>query len=294
MQKVAVITDSSSYLTDEQLKENNIYVIPDPIIFGNKVVHDIDYKNDNYHKFFEEVEEISPELPTTSQPAPTDILDVFNQVKDDGYPQAIVVVLSQGISGTYSTVNNLASDFEGLDITVWNSQTAGLGSGNQAVYASLLSKKGFSKEEIINKLDILRGSTNTLIVVDSIKHLQRTGRIGSGQAMLAGMLNIKPILSFVDEKVIAIGKARRMSGAWQFIETKLKKAVEQSSLPMRVDIIDTENRELSDQWANTIHSLWPDIEVSQGIVSPFIAVHTGPKAIGFFFSYDYKKLLGNL
>jgi DegV family protein with EDD domain len=288
--KTAVIVDSSNYILPEDIFENNIYVIDDPIIFGKTVKYESDFISED--DFFKQLNN-APKPPVTSQPAPAKILEIFQKVKKDGYDSAIAVTLSSGISGTFQTVKNLAEEFKDLDILVWDSQIATIGSGNQALYAAGLLKKGLDKIEVIKKLEELRSSTGVYIAVDSIKHLQRTGRLSGGQALLAGMLSIKPILGFENGKIVAISKARQMNGVWQYIEKNFSQLLVSTQKPIHLDIIDANNSELSDKWAAMAHEKWPEVTITRGKIGPFIAVHTGEKSIGFIWSYDYKKLLGD-
>lgn len=68
--KIAVLTDSSAYLTKEQQEKYHIDVLPIPIIWGDKTYRDmIDI---GYGEFYKKLADES-ELPSTSQPSPGDL-----------------------------------------------------------------------------------------------------------------------------------------------------------------------------------------------------------------------------
>ncbi|MDR0898926.1 MAG: DegV family protein [Lactobacillaceae bacterium] len=289
MAKIAVIVDSSSYIPADLLKKNKIYVIQDPVIFETNA-HTENYWQ-TQQDFFTDLN-AAEKSPTTSQPTPGEITRVFDQVVADGYDSAVIVTLSSGISGTYQTAKNLAENYAGFkQVLVWDAQIAAIGAGNQALYAAGLIKKGLSLEDIETQLGELRSSTGVFFVVDSIKHLQRTGRLSGGQALIAGMLSIKPILDFEDGKIVAAGKARKMTGAWEYIEQHFSQIVEDSLEPLRVNVIDANNPELADEWVEKGQKLWPQVIFERGIIGPYIAVHTGEKSVGFIWGDDYEKLL---
>ena len=290
MSKTAVIVDSSSYIDKNTIKKYNIFVVYDPIIFATEPITEDHWKTQQ--SFFTDLNN-AKEVPTTSQPTPGSFQKVFEEVTSQGYDSAIIVTLSSGISGTYQSAKNIAEAYEGFkEVLVWDSKIAILGAGNQAIYAAELLKQGKTISEIKKSLKTLRDSTSVFFVVDSIKHLQRTGRISSGQALVAGAIKIKPILTFDDGEIKAAARARKMDGAWEFIEKNFSEIVKNAKNKLRVTISDANNPELADLWLAKGKELWPQVTFERGIIGPFIAVHTGEKSVGFIWADDYQNLLG--
>lgn len=293
MSEIAIITDSSSYIAADLLEKHHIYIVDNPVIFGETVYHESRWPVNP--DFYREMAS-SAVQPTTSQPATGDIEAVFDQVKADGYKQAIMVTLSSGFSGTYEAAVSTAKQYQDLDVHVWDSKIACIGAGNQALLAADLAEKGYPVDEILKRLLLLRQRTGVLFVVDSIKHLQRTGRLSGGQALVAGLLSIKPILQIDTNqqgKIDAIAKARKMTGAWEYIEAAFGKTVaiyKKNGWPLRVMVIDADNPELADSWTDRAKVLWPEIVFEGGIIGPLIGVHTGGKAVGYLWAQDYKTM----
>ncbi|MHA5130457.1 DegV family protein [Oenococcus oeni] len=293
MSKIAIIVDSSSYIPKDQLKKHHIYVIDNPIIFGETIYHEFNWPVNA--DFYQQMA-TTPIQPTTSQPAPGDFEAAFQAAKDDGYKQALVITLSSGFSGTFLNTSAIASSHSDIDIHVWDSRIACLGAGNQALLAAYLAEKGIGIDEILSKLQILRSRTGVFFVVDSIIHLQRTGRLSGGQALVAGLLNIKPILNINTNKqgkIDAVAKTRKMSGAWRYIEkhfAKIADNYQRAGWPMRVSILDADNPELADAWLKRAEKRWPEIIFERGIIGPLVGVHIGGKAVGLIWAEDYKRL----
>ncbi|HET6872095.1 MAG TPA: DegV family protein, partial [Sporolactobacillaceae bacterium] len=109
MPKIALVTDSTSYLPPAFKKEHDVRVVPLSVIFENDVFkEDVDL---DATAFYQKVK-MSPQLPTTSQPAAGDFVTVYEELVQDGYEEAIVVTLSSGISGTYNTAKSAAEMVE--------------------------------------------------------------------------------------------------------------------------------------------------------------------------------------
>lgn len=293
MSKIAVIVDSSSYIPKDVCLKEHIYVVDNPVLFGRKVYHESHWPQNA--AFYKKMAASSAQ-PTTSQPSTGDLTAVFDQVKDDGYDQAVFVTLSSGFSGTYEAAVTAAVDYDGLEVHVWDSRIATMAAGNQALLAADLADKQWPMKDILARMQILRERTSVFFVVDSIKHLQRTGRLSGGQALIAGLLSIKPILNIdpsKDGKIVAVAKERKMTGAWRYIEEHFAEIVQDyadAKWPMRVTIVDADNPTLADSWMAKGQALWPDIVFERGIIGPLIGVHTGGKAVGFIWAQDYKTL----
>lgn len=149
---------------------------------------------------------------------------------------------------------------------------------------------GKDVQTILARLEELRATTKVLFAVDEIRHLQRTGRISGGQATLGALLNIKPLLTFEDTKIIAIGKERAMKRAWKKIEADFQAVHDSVDYKIRATIVDGNNPVLADQWAADLAELFPDVVVERSIIGPYIGVHTGEKAMGLIWARDYKTL----
>ena len=68
---------------------------------------------------------------------------------------------------------------------------------------------GWRSERIVAELTRIRSQAGMLLTVDRYDNLLRSGRISRGKAWLAGMLDVKPVLSFdTDGHVVPIERVR--------------------------------------------------------------------------------------
>jgi DegV family protein with EDD domain len=74
--------------------------------------------------------------------------------------------------------------------------------------AAELRDKGASLEQIVEAISHIRDTNKVFFTVETLNFLQKNGRIGKAQALLGGLLNIKPILGLNDGKIEPVGKAR--------------------------------------------------------------------------------------
>ncbi|CAH1856821.1 DegV family protein [Convivina intestini] len=293
MQKIAVIVDSSAALPAEKRNHYHIFQVNVPILFGQET-----YLGDrDIHNLGQLVEMIKErkELPTTSQPTPGQWEEVLNEAKSAGYKEAVIITLSSGISGAYQTAKLVADDFDGLDdVQVWDSRLTNMAAGEQAILASVLASQGADMSAILAALGELRASTDVRFVVNDISHLKRTGRLSRGQALIGGLLNIKPLLAFDvngEGKIGAVGKARKMSGARKEIQSAFNQYLSQVDYPVRAYVVDGNNPKLGDKWLKEFKQEYPAVAFERSSMDPVIGVHTGDGAMALIWTRDWESMV---
>ena len=74
--------------------------------------------------------------------------------------------------------------------------------------AAQMRDSGASLEQILKAISHIRDTNKVFFTVETLNFLQKNGRIGRAQALLGGLLNIKPLLGLNDGKIEPIGRAR--------------------------------------------------------------------------------------
>ena len=199
--KLAVITDSSAYLSTETLQREDLFVLDIPVnIDGEEYVEGI---NLTAEEFYQKMAQAS-ELPKTSQPSIAKLDEILTSLKEQGYTHALGLFLSSGISGFYQNIQYMVDDYEGLTIAFPDTliTSAPLGIMVESVFN--WRDQGDDFASIQDKLAIQISRTSAFIMVDDLDHLVKGGRLSNGAAILGNLLSIKPILYFNDQGVIEV------------------------------------------------------------------------------------------
>ena len=78
-----------------------------------------------------------------------------------------------------------------------------------ALRGAELAESGWSGTAISRELERVRARSGMLLTVDRYDNLLRSGRVSRGKAWLAGMLDVKPILSLdASGRVIPVDRVR--------------------------------------------------------------------------------------
>ncbi len=208
MSKIKILTDEASGATGSDVlkKYSNISVLYIPVSLKGR-----EYGTDIPELFYNDVES-SEEVPTTSQPAPGDILSITEEAEKEGYTDVIFITLSGGISGTYATSKTIPDLIEGnIKFHSFDSMTASANQLELVRTAARMAEEGKSVEDIFKTLEEMRRTLFSFFLVDDLKFLIKNGRLKGASAIVGNLLKIKPLLSMeknVKGEIHAYSKAR--------------------------------------------------------------------------------------
>ena len=274
--KIAVVTDSTSDLTREELNKYGIESMPLKVIYKDRQYHDrVDITPSEVYEKMEE------EIPTTSMPSPKEIEDVYMNLKEEGYTHILSIHISSGLSATYNNCRMVADQIEGIEVKVIDSKMLSKGLGQLVLYAHHLVESGqYPFEEIIDKVEAKREKIDVFFVVETLKYLKKGGRIGKVSGTIAELLNIKPIISidedgeyFTFDKVR--GRARSLKKMFKIIKSRLKEKKK-----YLVDVAHAAAEEEAEKLIDKFKNL-PGVEDTfLSEISPVMVVHAGPGLLG--------------
>lgn len=205
LNKIAIITCSTSGL-DYIKGYEDIRKARTTILFeGKELLDGLEIHPD---EFYEQLDSIK-DIPKTSQPSMGQLLGIYQELKIEGYTDAIYISISEHLSGTYQSVCLSKDLAEDLNIHPFNSKTASFISGFMAMEAYRMANEGKTVNEILDYLKQLRENDRIFFMVDDLKYLVRNGRLSNAQGFIAQALKIKPLLEVgEDGKIVAKEKIR--------------------------------------------------------------------------------------
>ena len=204
MQKTAILTDSSCDLNKEQLKQENLFLLPLKIIYSDKEFSD---KIDITPK--EVFTRLDTEIPTTSLASADYIHSVLDEIHSKGYTHIIGIFISEALSGTFNAVRLAFEDRTEFTYSLFNSKIIGYPLGLIVNKACALASANVPYEEILKLLPCLRENISGYYTVETLEYLKRGGRISKLKGTLGELLNVKPIIGMDEEgHYCSIGKVR--------------------------------------------------------------------------------------
>ncbi|TPR24044.1 DegV family protein [Apilactobacillus timberlakei] len=286
--KIAIVTDSTSYLSKEEQEKYNINVVPIPVIIDGKSYNEgVDISTE---EFYDKLRN-SESFPSTSQPPMGEMIDTYNKLANEGYDAVISIHLASTISGFYNSLVSLAPTIENIKVIPYNSKLTVKLMGNLAIEAAKMAQNNQNIDEILSKMDEIRSTINEVFVVDDLQNLVRGGRLSNASAFLGSLLKIKPLLTFDDKtnEIVAFEKVRSRKKALKRTEEIFKEAVNNADYPIKAMVINANDPESGNVWAKKIKEMYPDMTVEQSYFGPVIGTHLGEKALALGWMMDSDK-----
>ncbi len=202
---IKIITDTTSGLPLEVARTYDIPILPQIIIFGEEAYRD-DTEIDT-RTFLQKLRS-SPTLPKTAAPPPALYNPLLERLLAEGYRTIICLHPSSELSGTVRSALTAARDFPGTDIRVVDTRTIAAPLATVVLLAARWAQEGADADTIIARVQEMLTRQRVYFVVDTLEYLHRGGRIGGAQALLGGLLQVKPILTLRDGRVEPFEKQR--------------------------------------------------------------------------------------
>lgn len=211
MSKLAIITDTDAGLPFGLAQRHNIVQVPIQIQFGEQGFRD-GYEIDNQTVFARIDRE--KKIPTTAAPAPGHFFQAFEQAFAAGADEILCLNISSEMSATYAAAHQAAEMFAGRRIEVMDTRSVSLGEGFMVLAAAQAAAQGATLEEARAAAESIRSRTFFFGALSTLKYIAMSGRVSALAAGMAGMLDIRPILSIQNGKLEMLEKTRTQGKAW--------------------------------------------------------------------------------
>lgn len=286
--KTAVVTDSTANLDQETIDKYGIKVVPIPyIIDGTEYQDGVDLTRP---EFYEKMRN-AKDFPTTSQPPVGEMINLYNQLADEGYDAVISIHIAGTISGLMTTLNNLKGQLDNIKLYPIDSSITEVPMGWMVKLAARMAAQNEDTEKIVAAVEQLKKQYDAVFVVDDLKNLAHGGRLSNASAFIGTVLKIKPLLHFDKEsdKIVAFEKVRSLKKAMKRAQEIIKEETDKADYPFRLLVIHANNEKRGQEWAKEVQEAFPGIPVSLDEFDPVIAVHLGEGALALGFIRDIEK-----
>lgn len=243
------------------------------------------YKNTYYEgitlsqeEFFKKLED--DENISTSQPSPGTVIELWDNLLKD-YDYILHIPMSSGLSSSMETARMLSSDYEGKVLVVDNKRISV--TFRQSILDALyLIEKGLSAKEIQEILEKEALESIIYVTVDTLKYLEKGGRITPAVAALGSIFNIKPVLLIDGGKLDTYKKVRGLKSAQKAMIEAIKNDIENrfKGTDYLIQTAYSGDLEQGNKWNETVKQAFPEHDVYNDVLPMSICCHVGPGALG--------------
>ncbi len=274
MSRVYIVTDSTADLTEEEVKQFEISIVPMNISIDDE--NYIDGVTITKEEFKQKMI-ASAELPKTAQPSIGRFVEVYDELGKNG-DSVISIQMMRSISGTVDAARQ-AADITETNVTVVDSDFTSRSMGMIVKEAAKAAQEGKTVEEILEIVEDAKKRTTLYLTVVNLDNLIKGGRISQVMGMFSNLLNIKLFLQVINGKIEIIQKGRGLKS----LQKKYDEIFEQmKATPNGIQEIGIMHAGLSDFNEGNIarvRELFPDVPLTIVTTSPIIMSHTGVDAM---------------
>ncbi len=284
MQRVAILADSIACLTPEMVRQYRLQVIPINIHFDGRIYRDgVDLTSVEAYRLLEK----DPERFASSPASVGEYVEAYRTAAT--YADGILcITLSSRLSTIYDMARTAKEEVKGelpqIPIEVLDSNTAACGEGLIVVAAAQAAAEGMNLTEVTGIAQRVSEKVNVIGIMETVRHVYRTGRIPEITARMGSLLSIKPVFSITDGVVHIAGLTRSKEQALKRALTIMRKKV--GNRPVRVAVahadVPEEGRSLKERIAREFNC----VEVWLTDFSPVMGYVTGAGVLAIAFYPD--------
>lgn len=274
---IAIVTDSTAYLPKALAAEYGVHIVPNVVNWGDKSYRDgVDI---GAVEFFERLK-VDPVAPTTSVASLGEMREVYTAAAASA--EAVLGIhLSAKLSNTFKVAQEAAALLPDHKITVLDSETTSMGMGFILLAAARAAAAGQSLEQVVQTARAAIPHTGVVLTLETLKYLQRGGRIGAAQAFVGGVLDLKPLLEVRDGMIHPLERVRsRKKATSRLVEIVCERLAGKAKVRLAAlhAAAEAEAKELLQTARDKLGGAVVETVLTD--VSPTVATHTGPGTIG--------------
>lgn len=278
-----VVVDTTFNLDSKFIAENNITVVPlNVIINGKSYRDDLDVTIADVMNALESGKKVS-----SSQPSPATYVDVFEKLKAEKATDILCLTISSTLSGTYQSVMLAKQEVEGVKIHAVDTLSTSVGSEIITVLAVQKIKENYSIEQLIEYIEHIKKNSGILMNFENLNTLKLSGRITKIKAAIGNLIKVKPIIEYIDGKVLILSKLRTEKNVFAFIVERIKSEIKESTEKVTIYISHANAIERVNRVAEALKEGISNAEVKiSRQISPVIAINLGYGGIGVAWCYE--------
>ncbi|MEZ7758985.1 DegV family protein [Granulicatella adiacens] len=274
MSRVYIVTDSTADLTEEEVKQFEISIVPMNIsIDDENYIDGVTITKDE----FKQKMIASSELPKTAQPSIGRFVEVYDELGKNA-DSVISIQMMRSISGTVDAARQ-AADITETNVKVVDSDFTSRSMGMIVKEAAKAAQEGKTVEEILEIVEDAKKRTTLYLTVVNLDNLIKGGRISQLMGMFSNLLNIKLFLQVIHGKIEIIQKGRGLKSLQKKYDEIFEEMKAVPNGIQEIGIMHAGLSEFNEGNIARVRELFPDVPLTIVTTSPIIMSHTGVDAM---------------
>jgi DegV family protein with EDD domain len=276
MRKYAIVIDSTVYLSQKQIEENDLKVVSLNVVEGDISKREVDVDND----YIFSRQDAGANF-TTSQPSPGEFLENYEELITKGYEKIFVILISKNLSGTFQSANlakNMLS--EPSKVYIFDTMLAAYGTEMITEQVIKMVDDNKTEEEIIERINKIISTSGLMFTVENLFSLVKGGRISNTSAAIGTVLRIKPIVKMINGKLAVVNKQRTYKRVHKYmVDNVLEDSKGYKNITFR--ITSHNSTDSAKELEHVITDMFPNSNITfTDYLGPVFSIHIGKKGYG--------------
>lgn len=282
MARTAIATDTNSGITQKQADRLGLFLLP--MTF---TVNGVDYREGidlRQYEFYKLIADPKTDVSTT-QPSPGQLTEFWNRILSE-YDELVYIPMSSGLSSSCQTAKLLAEEEFKDKVFVVDNHRISVTQYQSVADAIDMARAGSSAAEICARLEEDASQSSIYIMVNRLTYLKRGGRVTASGALIANVMNLKPVLQIQGDKLDAYSKCRGTKAAKASMiaamkkdfETRFKEFADAGEMTLHYAYSDMTVFEV-ESWKAEIQEAFPGYPLHGSALSLSIGCHIGPGSL---------------
>jgi DegV family protein with EDD domain len=270
-----IVSDGAADMPAGWKDEYDIQVIPINIQFGEETyLQGVDLSNEAFYRMVD----VSGKIPKTSQPSPFQFKEFYQGVAKPGETILSLHVTSK-LSGTFESAVTAARELAGkFNIIPFDSGAGSAALGMMCREARLMERAGVAAQQIVERMYQIRRSVQIVLTMNKLDYARMSGRVGTLQAALASVLNVKPIVVLKEGLLDMAEKVRTRGKAIERVLAMLQNRFELE--PVHVAVVHARDPESAQALFERAKKVFNAREIIMTELSIAVAANLGPGTVG--------------
>jgi len=280
MENVRFVSDSTINLPDHVVEEWGVSIAPVYVLFGEESMKDAGEQS--VAEFYKRLAQ-ADELPTSSQPTPADIAEIYRQLAREGATDIISIHVTGRSSGTCNSAElakAMLAD-EDVNIHVVDSESTSLHMAFMLREAMDTVENGGTAADALGAIEWVKAHSDMFFTVTRVEHLERSGRTQGAQQAIQAAVEVQPVVTIAEGIPTVIDQVRtRRSGFSRVLELMQEAAGGQPI--RRLGVVHGNVLPFAEQLADMAAEAFsfPRDQIMIGDFGPGLTVHFGPGLLG--------------
>lgn len=282
MKKTAIATDGNSGIIQSEADELGIFLMPMSFnVNGKDYIENVDI---TYKEFYKMIADSKTTVSTT-QPSPGQLTEFWDKILEE-YDELVYIPMSSGLSSSCQTAKMLAMSDYADKVFVVDNRRISVTQYQSVIDALAMAQNGQEGAEICRKLEEDASVSSIYIMVNKLTYLKRGGRVTAAGALIANVMNLKPVLQIQGAKLDAYAKSRGTKTAKKTMidamkkdfENRFKDEIAAGQMTLHAAYSDMKLFEI-ETWMSEIKEAFPEFELHAAPLTLSIGCHIGPGSL---------------